>query len=154
MKKIDVQNVPVATGTAYPDPFSEPCRARQNQRLGLAAGLTQFGVNLTRLPPGTWSSQRHFHEKEDEFVYVLEGEGVLVTDAGEETLRPGDCAGFKAGERDGHHLQNRSKADAVVLTIGSRDDADSGEYPDIDMKFTPGRYSGRGGYTKKDGTPY
>ena len=82
--------------------------------------LTDFGVNLLRLPPGTWSSQRHWHTAEDEFVYVLEGEVVLVTDAGEETLRAGDCAGFKAGVKDGHHLQNRSQTDVVVLEVGSR----------------------------------
>ena len=154
MTRIVVAEVPAVAGSTYPAPFDEPCRARVNQRLGLAAGLTQFGVNLTRLPPGAWSSQRHFHLREDEFIYVLEGEVVLVTDSGEESLRAGDCAGFPAGDRDGHHLQNRSQADAVLLTIGSRDDEDSGEYPDIDMRFSPGRYTGRGGFVRKDGTPY
>lgn len=101
------------------------------------------------LKPGVWSSQRHWHEKEDEFVYVLDGEVVLVTDAGEEVMRAGDSAGFKAGVRDGHKLENRSERDARVLVVGSRDDADFGEYSDIDMKFLPGRYSGGGGYVKK-----
>ena len=154
MPKIDVPTAPLVRGTKYPPPFDEPCRARVNRQLGTAARLTQFGVNLTRLLPGTWSSQRHFHEREDEFVWVLEGEVVLVDDAGEHVLRAGDCAGFPAGERNGHHLQNRGAHDAVLLTVGTRDDADHGEYPDIDMKFLPGRYSARGGYAHKDGTRY
>lgn len=154
MPKIDVASLPITQGTAYPEPFAEPCRARQNTRLGLAAGLTQFGVNLTRLPPGAWSSQRHWHEHEDELVYVLEGEVVLIEDDGEHLLVAGDAAGFKAGVRNGHHLVNRSDRDALLITIGARNDDDFGEYPDIDLKFLPGRYSGKGGYTKKDGTPY
>jgi uncharacterized cupin superfamily protein len=100
------------------------------------------------LPRGAWSSQRHWHSAEDEFVYVLEGEAVLVTDAGEETLRAGDCAGFRAGVRDGHHLQNRSAADVLVLEVGSRKAQDTGEYSDIDMRFSPD------GYARKDGTSY
>jgi uncharacterized cupin superfamily protein len=154
MAKIIPHTLPEASGSRYPAPFDAPCKARSWRRLGEAAGLTQFGVNLVRLPPGTWSSQRHWHKEEDELVYVLEGELVLVTDAGEETMRPGECAGFKAGVRDGHCLQNRSSADAVMLVVGTRSDADEGEYSDIDMKFTGARYSGKGRYTKKDGTPY
>jgi uncharacterized cupin superfamily protein len=154
MPKIDPTSAPQGSGSRYPAPFDQPCRARSWRRLGDAAGLTQFGVNLVRLPPGTWSSQRHWHSHEDELVYVLEGEVVLVTDAGEETLRPGDSAGFKADVHDGHHLQNRSKADAVLLVVGSRNDDDHGEYPDIDMMFTGNRYAGKGGYLHKDGTPY
>lgn len=153
MGKIDVGQAPVSTGTRYPAPYDEPCKRRENIRLGQAGGLTQFGVNITLLKPGVWSSQRHWHAKEDEFVYVLEGEVVLVTDEGEQILRPGDCAAFKAGARNGHCLQNRSNADVRVLTVGSIDDADWGEYPDIDMKFLAGRYSGGGGYVRKDGTP-
>ena len=153
MAKIDVGNVPVAKGTRYPAPHDEPCKLRENTPVGLAAGLTQFGVNLTRLKPGVWSSQRHWHEKEDEFVYVLKGEVVLVSDDGEEALRAGDCAGFKAATRNGHCLQNRSQRDALILTVGSRNDEDWGEYPDIDMKFLPHRYSGGNRYTKKDDTP-
>ena len=154
MPKIDLDSAPERTGSRYPSPFDEPCRARHNLQLGTAAGLTQFGVNLTTLPPGAWSSQRHFHTHEDELVYVLEGELVLVEDGGEQVLGPGDCAGFKAGVRNGHHLVNRSDRVARMLTIGSRNDEDSGEYPDIDMAFLPGRYSGKGGFTKKDGTRY
>lgn len=154
MPKIDRGSAPAGAGTRYPTPHDAPCRDRHWLRLGDAAGLTQFGVNLVTLPPGVWSSQRHWHEKEDEFVYVLSGELVLVTDAGEEPLRAGDCAGFKAGVRDGHCLQNRSDAPATFLVVGSRDDADWGEYPDIDLRFLPGRYGGKGGYTRKDGSPY
>ena len=150
-KRIDLDKVPVVTGSRYPAPFDAPCVARARQRLGDAAGLTDFGVNLLRLPAGAWSSQRHWHSAEDEFVYVLEGEVTLVTDAGEEMLRPGDCAGFKAGTFDGHHLQNRSQRDAVVLEIGSRKVAeDEGEYPDIDLRFL----KGLAGFARKDGTPY
>ena len=154
MPKIELASAPSVIGTRYPAPFDEPCRKRENKRLGDAAGLTQFGVNLTRLPPGCWSSQRHWHAREDEFIYVLEGEVWLVEDAGEQRLIAGDSAGFKAGMKNGHHLQNRSERDAVVLTVGTRDDEDSGEYPDIDMVFRAGRYSGKGGYRHKDGTPY
>jgi len=154
MPKIDQATAPRGSGTRYPAPHDEPCKRRSWLRLGDAAGLTQFGVNLVRLPPGVWSSQRHWHSHEDEFVYVLDGEVVLVTDAGEQPMRAGDCAGFKAGVRDGHCLQNRSGADAVLLVVGSRVDEDHGEYPDVDMVFAAGRYSGKGGFRHKDGTPY
>jgi uncharacterized cupin superfamily protein len=147
-KRIDVQTTRVSVGSSYPSPYGAPCAARVRTRLGDAADLSDFGVNLLRLPPGTWSSQRHWHAVEDEFVYILEGEVVLVTDAGEETLRPGDCAGFKAGITDGHHLQNRSAADVVLLEVGSRKVEDAGEYSDIDMRFTPD------GYSHKDGRPF
>ncbi len=154
MPKIDIASAPIATGTRYLAPFDQPCKARFSFRLGDAAGLSQFGVNLTRLPPGTWSSQRHWHEREDEFVYVLAGEVVLIEDGGEVTLVAGDAAGFKSGVPNGHHFINRSNAEALLLVVGSRDDADHGEYPDIDMRFLPGRYTGKGGYTRKDGTRY
>jgi uncharacterized cupin superfamily protein len=127
-----------------------PCRERVRQALGDAAGLTQFGVNLLRLAPGAWSSQRHWHTHEDEFVWVVSGEVTLVTDAGEEILRAGDSAGFKAGVEDGHHLQNRSKSEAVVLELGSRrPEVDAADYPDVDMRWAPGK-----GPTHKDGRPY
>lgn len=151
MPKIDVENVPVRTGTNYPPPFDERCRQRSRQALGDAVGLTQFGVNLQRLPPGQWSAQRHWHTAEDEFVYVLEGEGVLVTDAGEQVLRPGDCAGFPAGAPNGHHIQNRSDRELVLLEIGSRRPAEDGcDYPDIDMVAPPGADH----YTRRDGSRY
>src|SRR5271165_3500032 len=119
MPKIDPNTAPRGSGSRYPAPFDEPCKQRSWHRLGDAAGLTQFGVNLVRLPPGAWSSQRHWHHNEDEFVHVLEGEVVLVTDAGEERLVAGDSAGFKASDADGHHLQNRSQREAVLLEIGT-----------------------------------
>jgi uncharacterized cupin superfamily protein len=154
MAKIDKEAAPQGSGTRYPPPFDEPCKGRTWLRLGDAAGLTQFGVNLVRLAPGVWSSQRHWHSHEDEFVYVLEGEVVLVTDKGEDVLCSGECAGFKAGERDAHCLQNRSPEDVVILVVGSRSDEDHGEYADIDMMFAAGRYSGKGSYRHKDGRPY
>jgi uncharacterized cupin superfamily protein len=151
MKKIDLSVLKMVIGSGYPPPYDEPCRERKRIRLGDAAGLTQFGVNLLRLPPGVWSSQRHWHSAEDEFVYVLEGEVVLVSDAGEEVLRAGDCAGFKAGERDGHQLQNRAGADAVLLEIGSRNPEHDGvDYPDIDLAIRAGART----FLHKDGTPY
>ena len=156
MHKIDPAKLELNSGTRYPKPFDQPCLRRSWHKLGDAAGLTQFGVSLVRLPPGTWSSQRHWHMREDEFVWITEGEVVLVTDDGEELFRAGDCAGFKGGVRNGHHFQNRSDRDAVLLTIGSRDDEDHGEYSDIDMVFLPERYSSSTGtgYAHKDGTPY
>lgn len=151
MKKIDISSAKVTLGSSYPAPFDEPCRQRKRLRLGDAAGLTQFGVNLLRLPPGVWSSQRHWHTAEDEFVYVLEGEVVLVSDAGEEVLRTGDCAGFKAGEPNGHHLLNRTSADAVLLELGARrPDRDAVDYPDIDLTIREGTRE----FSHKDGKPY
>lgn len=149
--KIDLQTAPTRQGTTYPPPFDGPCRNRMRWRLGDAARLTQFGVNLLRLPPGAWSSQRHWHSAEDEFIYVLEGRVVLVTDRGEEMLSAGDCAGFPAGEADGHHLVNPGPAETVLLEIGSRARGrDSVSYPDIDLALPPGSAN----YVHKDGRPY
>lgn len=149
MPKIDLDAAPTGHGTSYPDPFAEPCKPRRRWRLGDAVGLDQFGVNLLRLPAGAWSSQRHWHEGEDEFVWVLQGEVVLVEDEGETLLRAGDCAGFKAGVTNGHCLQNRSDAEVVLLEVGTRKPGgDRGEYPDIDMTFASGTFY------RKDGTPY
>ena len=153
MKKIELETAPKGGGTRYPPPYNAPCKERRWLRVGDAAGLTQFGVNLLTLEPGVWSSQRHWHTHEDEFAYVLEGEVVLVSDGGEEIFRAGDCAGFKAGVPDGHCFQNRSGEPAVLLVIGTRDDADSGEYSDLDLRFLSGRYSGKGGFTRKNGEP-
>src|SRR5688572_27901935 len=119
-RKIGIDQAPGSQGSGYPPPFDEPCRERFRRRVGDAAGLTQFGVNLLRLPPSAWSSQRHWHTVEDEFVYVLEGEVVLITDHDEELLRSGDCAGFPAGAADRHQLQNRSTRAATVLEIVTR----------------------------------
>ena len=153
MPKIDPATAPRASGSRYPAPYDAPCRDRHWLKLGDAAGLTQFGVNLVTLPPGTWASQRHWHAREDEFVYVVAGELVLVTDAGEERLGPGDAAGFPAGVEDGHHLQNRSAAPASFLVVGSRDAADRGAYPDIDLAFER-RPGGVAVFLHKDGRPY
>ncbi len=150
MAKIEIATAPRTEGSSYPSPFDAPCRGRIRHALGDAAGLTQFGVNLQRLSPGAWSSQRHWHTEEDEFVWVLHGEVVLATDEGETILRAGDCAGFKAGTPNGHHLQNRSSTDAVLLEIGSRrPHSDACDYPDIDLLW-----SGATGDTHKNGTPY
>ena len=150
VKKIEIDRAPTKHGTAYPPPFDAPCLARRRWRLGEAAGLTQFGVNLLRLPPGAWSSQRHWHSHEDEFLMVIEGEVVLVTQSGEEVLVAGDCAGFRAGDPDGHHLQNRSDQEVVVLEVGGRQPgSDACDYPDIDLKV-----NARGEYLHRDGAPY
>jgi uncharacterized cupin superfamily protein len=150
--KIDIAAIAQVIGSRYPAPHDVPCRERTLRRLGEAVGLTQFGVNLVSLPPGAWSSQRHWHALEDELVYVVSGELTLVTDAGAEPLRAGECAGFKAGVRDGHCLQNRSSNEAVFLVVGTRNDDDWGEYSDIDMTF--GRYANGTTFRRKDGTPY
>jgi uncharacterized cupin superfamily protein len=154
MPKIDISSQPLQSGTRYPAPYDAPVKERQWRRLGDAAGLTQFGVNLVTLKPGVWSSQRHWHALEDEFVMVQQGEVVLIDDGGETILRAGECAGFKAGDRNGHHFINRSAADAVLLVVGSRRDDDWGEYSDIDMKFGDDRYQPGGAYTRNDGTPF
>jgi uncharacterized cupin superfamily protein len=151
MPKIDRDSAPTRFGTAYPPPFDGPCRPRRRWKLGDAAGLTQFGVNLLELDPGAWSSQRHWHSAEDEFVQVLEGEVVLIDDSGETVLRAGDSAGFKAGEPNGHHLVNRSDRPAVLLEVGSRrPEADAVDYPDLDMVIPEGTRR----YHHRDGRPY
>ena len=152
MNKIDLAGIAEQSGTRYPAPHDQPVKARRWKALGQAAGLTQFGANLLTLPPGVWSSQRHWHTHEDEFAYVLSGEVALVMDEGEEIMRAGDCIGWKAGVENGHVLKNLSDKDAVILVVGGRSDEDHGEYSDIDMKFLPGRYSGGGGYRRKDGS--
>lgn len=150
MKRIDIAAAPSRVGSGYPAPHDAPCAARVRRRLGDAAGLTDFGVNQLTLPPGAWSSQRHWHSAEDEFVMVLSGAVVLVTDAGEEVLRPGDCAAFPAGEADGHHLVNRGTVEAVVLEVGTRRPDDRTVYSDIDMVAEPGEP----GFRHRDGRPY
>lgn len=151
--RIDINAIPEAKGTSYPPPHDELVKGRRWRSLGDAAGLTQFGIHRLVLDPGVWSSQRHWHTHEDEFVMVLEGSVTLVTDAGPETLVTGDCAGFKAGSRDGHHLRNDTDTAAVILVIGGRVDADRGGYSDIDMQFLPYWGSDLGGYATKAGVP-
>ena len=150
-KKCDLANIAIESGSNYPPPFNTPCAAASWQRLGRSAGLTAFDVNLERLPPGAWSSPRHWHTHEDEFVMVVEGELMLATNNGEERLTPGDCAACRAGDPDGHHLINRSDHDALVLVVGNADDAnDRCFYSDIDMVAEPAGAD----YRHKDGTPY
>lgn len=148
MPKIDVAKVMVRKGSMYPEPYRQKAKDRLKQALGDAGGLTQFGVNLVRLPPGEWSSQRHWHTHEDEFVWVLEGEVTLKSDAGETVLRAGECAAFPKNAPDGHCLVNKSGAEAMYLEVGSRVPGDVTEYPDIDMRATDD------GYFRKDGTRY
>jgi uncharacterized cupin superfamily protein len=151
MPKIDLASAPTRIGTGYPPPFNEPCEGRHRTKLGDAVGLSQFGVNLLRLPPGQWSSQRHWHTAEDEFTWVVEGEVVLVDNDGETVMRAGDCAGFKAGVANGHCFQNRSDRDVLLLEVGSRrPDADGCDYPDIDLVLREGESV----YRHRDGTPY
>lgn len=150
MPKIDLATVPERKGSGYPQPFDAPCADRVRQRLGAAGGLTDFGVNLMRLPPGGWSSQRHWHSHEDEFVYLLEGELVLIEDGGETVLRAGDSAAFPKGSGDGHHMVNRSDTTAVYLEVGSRSPADLTTCSDVDMMSA----NADGRFVRKDGTPY
>ncbi len=149
---IDPATIEPRIGSSYPAPFDAPCATRERRPLGDAVGLSQFGVNLMTLPPGAWSSQRHWHECEDEFVYVIEGEVTLITDAGEQRLGPGMAAGFPADRRDGHHLVNRSDRPARLLEVGTRAAREYGEYPDIDMVV-----ESRNGVTRflrRSGEPY
>ena len=150
MPKIDPTAVPQRKGSGYPSQFAAPCAQRIRQRLGDAGGLRDFGVNLMRLPPGGWSSQRHWHSHEDEFVYVLEGELVLVEDGGETLLRAGDCAAFPKNTGNGHHMINRSGALAVYLEAGSRQPADLTTCSDIDMMSS----NADGRFVHKDGSPF
>ena len=146
-------DLPARTDTMYPEPFRSRVLPREKRALGDAFGLTAIGVNLTILAPGKESSMRHWHEREDELVYVLEGEVVLITDDGEETLRPGMVAGFKAGTSNAHHLVNRSESPARYLEVSNRDASDWGYYPDVDMAY--GRDSeGRTILVRKDGTTF
>ena len=132
---LDPQSVAETRGSGYPDPFRSRMGDRAKRRLGDACGLTRLGVNLVTLGPGGQSALRHWHTLEDEFVYVLEGELVLVTDSGEQVLRGGDCAGYPAGKRDAHHFINRSAAAARYLEIGSRAEGDNAFYPDDDLMW-------------------
>ena len=150
MPKIDLSAVPVRKGSGYPAPFDQPCAGRTRRRLGDAGGLTDFGVNLMTLPPGGWSSQRHWHSREDEFVTVLEGELTLVEDGGETLLKAGDCATFAKNSGNGHHLINRSSTTALYLEVGSRNPDDVITCSDIDM-MSP---SSDERFLHKDGTPY
>jgi len=144
--------VEARTGSAYPDHFKAVSEGREKKMLGHVAGLTQFGVNLTRLKPGAASALRHWHVEEDEFIYILEGEATLITDAGEQVLGPGMAAGFPAGKEDGHQLVNKTQADVLYLEIGSRHPGEQAHYPDVDLQMR--REGGAIRFFHKDGAPY
>ena len=149
MPKLDLAAIPQSNHTKYPAPYDKDVAGRWVRRLRPAAGLTHLGAAHVVLKPGAWSSQRHWHAEEDELVVILAGEAVLVEDGGETVLRAGDIAAWPKGEKNGHHLQNRSDANCVMIALSAGDSAnDYGEYPDIDLRF-----SGEG-YLHKDGTPY
>ena len=139
--------------SVYPEPFFSRMARREKRPLGDLFGLTNFGVNLTRIAPGGESALRHAHSRQDEFVYVLSGRPTLVTDEGETELAPGMCAGFKAGTGNAHHLLNRTKEDVVYLEVGDRTSGDEGSYPDDDIKAVLGP-DGKWQFAHKDGTPY
>ncbi|MEM7773389.1 MAG: cupin domain-containing protein [Cyanobacteria bacterium P01_E01_bin.6] len=149
---VNPSDVPDRVGTGYPEPFRAVVAGRIRKKLGDAVGLNNFGVNLTTLEPGSASAMRHWHEKQDEFVYMVEGELTLVTDAGETLLTTGMCAGFPAGNGDGHHLVNRTNQPAVYLEIGDRTPNDKVVYPDIDLR-AHGTSEGWQ-FTHADGSPY
>ena len=148
MPKIDISKANIRTTSGYPAPLKDAVLGREKAALGNLAGLTQFGINLTRLKPGAASALRHWHDNEDEFVYVLEGELTLIEDEGETLLRPGDAAGFKAGVPNGHHLVNRSEEPCTFVAI-SAGPRTGGGYSDIDMVFTDD-----GRFCRRDGTEY
>ena len=150
---LEPASVPPRSTSGYPEPFRSRVLPREKRALGDALGLTKIGINLTTLPPGKESSMRHFHTREDEFVFVVEGEVVLRTDEGEQLLTAGTCAGFPAGAKNGHQLVNRSDRPARYLEISNRDPEDSAEYPDLDLAY---RKAPDGGaiFTHKSGEPY
>ena len=148
MPKIDLDAIEQTNRTGYPAPYHEQVQGRWYRRLAPATGLTAFGASHVVLKPGAWSSQRHWHAGEDEFLVMVAGEAVLVDDQGEQILCPGDCAAFPMNDGNGHHLQNRSEEDCVFVVVGAGKN-EGGDYPDINMSFTP-----EGTYVRKDGTAY
>jgi len=148
MPKIDLHSIELANRTGYPAPFNRDVAGRWYRRLGPASGLTEFGVSHVVLKPGAWSSQRHWHNGEDEFLVMLDGEAVLTEDDGETVLKEGDCAAWPKGNTNGHHLRNESDRDCVFIVVGGGANMGGG-YSDIDMMFTPD-----GRYVRKDGSPY
>jgi uncharacterized cupin superfamily protein len=152
MPKIDIARASVRTRGVYPDPWGALTHGREKTALGDVAGLTQFGVNLTRLKPGAASALRHWHETEDEFVYVLEGEIMLIEDGGTTVLRPGDAAGFKAGVSNGHHLVNKSQRDALYLEVGTRAKRERAHYSDVDLVYDRDESGFR--FSRRSGEPY
>ncbi len=149
---LDPTTVAEGVGASYPDAFKAPSAGRRVRRLTDPLGLINFAVNIVTLDPGAASSQRHWHTKQDEFVYMLEGEATLVTDAGAEILGPGMTAGFPAADGDGHQLVNNTDAPAVFLVVGDRSPGDECHYPDIDLHMKVGQ--GAAGFSRKNGEPY
>jgi uncharacterized cupin superfamily protein len=152
MPKLDLSTAPVKTGSIYPSPYAEMVAGRSSLRLGELGGLTQFGVNLVILQPGALSSLRHWHRHEDEFMMVTEGECVLVQDAGETVMRPGDCAAFKAGDPDGHHFLNRTDREAQFLVVGTKAPQEVATYSDHDLVVHQEGKTAR--FTYRDGTDW
>ena len=151
--KIDLAAIPAKIGTTYPASFQHKVKGRSRQPVGAAAGLKNFGVNLTTLEPGAQSALRHWHSAQDEFIYVVQGELTLVTNEGEQILNAGDMAGFAAGIANGHHLINRSGQIAVYLEIGDRSTPDRASYPDEDLVCVP-TADGFRRFEHKNGEPY
>jgi uncharacterized cupin superfamily protein len=152
MPKVDIAKVPIKSGTMYPAEFQAECLGRHKQALGDVIGLTQFGVNITRISPGSASALRHWHEQEDEFIFILEGELVLAENGGEVVLKAGDAAGFKAGSGNAQRLINRSTSDAVYFEVGTRAKAERVHYPDVDLVMERDEKSRR--YLRRSGEPY
>ncbi len=152
MPKVDIAKVPVKSGTFYPAEFQAGCEGRHKQALGDVVGLTQFGVNITRIEPGQTSALRHWHEQEDEFIYMLEGELVLAENDGEVVLKAGDAAGFKAGSGIAHKLINCSDRDAVYFEVGTRAATERVHYPDVDLVMERDQKGRR--YLHRNGEPY
>jgi uncharacterized cupin superfamily protein len=148
LPKLDLDTIPQTNATGYPPEYAGAVQGRWYRRLGPASGLSEFGVSHVTLKPGAWSSQRHWHEDEDEFVVMLSGEAVLVDDAGEHPMLPGDCASFPKGDANGHVLQNRSDADCVFIAVGRKGESDC-HYPDIDMHLFENK-----GFRRKDGSAF
>ncbi len=154
-KRVNLAEVPEVSGVRYPPPHDAPCNARLSRKLAPLVGVTQFGVNMARIPPGVWASQRHAHSHEDELVVMLTGRLVLIDDDGECELGPGDVVGHPAGDGNAHQLVNRSDADATYIVVGGHSDEDICTYPDIGMKTTADRYrTDRDPYRTLDGAPY
>lgn len=149
---IDPKSVPSRIGTGYPPPFDEGVKNREKRKIGDVFGLTQFGVNLTRLPPGEMSAHRHWHHREDEFIMVLDGTATLVTDEGETPMTKGMVAGFPAGVPNGHHLVNKSDGDVWYLEVGSRIPGELADYPDVDLALV--NKDGEAVFVHKDGRPF
>ena len=152
MPKLDLSKGPLKTGSIYPEPYASEMQGRSSLRLGDLGGLSQFGANLVILAPGAKSSLRHWHENEDEFVMVTEGECVLVQNEGETVMRPGDCAAFPAGDPNGHHFINRSDREARFLVVGTRAQHEVAHYSDVDLRVE--LKDGKARFTHRDGRDY